>query len=183
MRPGDSPCPPPPRRTARHEAGETTGQGAVIGLYYERRCRLSRQGRILSPGRPHRKSDDSGSYPTTQVCRHFATWQGNPHWPPEVGPTVSTLAHPRVESFTTSFARRTRAAHVRICSPGSPARVGFLDHLDLAQEMMTAGDPVAVLDAHMRARSELRLAATGSTNMRCLAAAGDHTPASNAPPR
>jgi len=57
--------------------------------------------------------------PTTRVRRHFATWQGNPHWTPEVGPADSTLAHPRVESFTTSFCstytRRTRVhLHPRI---------------------------------------------------------------------
>jgi hypothetical protein len=108
-----------------------------------------------------------------------ATPTGHRKWAPQTAPShtpASNLSRP-------VFARRTRAAHACICTPGSPAPVGFLDHLDLAQEMMTAGDPVAVLDAHTRARSELRLAATGSTNMRCLAAAGDHTPASNAPPR
>jgi len=123
----------------------------VIGLYYERRCRLSRQGRILSPGLPHPKSDDSSSYPTTQVRRHFATWQSNPHWPPEVCPADSTLAHPRVESYTTRFCstytRRTRAhLHPRIDGARWIPR-----SLDLAQENKYSCDLVAVLDAHARA--------------------------------
>ena len=64
MRPGDLPCPPPPWTTARHEAGENTGQGAVIGLYVEQRCRLSRQEKSLSPGFHISDPTTRGSYPT-----------------------------------------------------------------------------------------------------------------------
>ena len=92
MRPGDFPCPPPPRTTARHEAGENSGQGAVIGLCIEQRKLLYEQqsGRVLAS--PHHSPPRSGAVTSPP---------GRGHVGRATGPPPATGGRPRSQLIST----------------------------------------------------------------------------------